>query len=160
MLCNLLLLASLQGPASQPPNRATAQPPDSTTVILLGTGMPVPDPQTQGPATAVTVGSRLFVFDAGPGVDAGPPSPTATINHPADGETRPPSVPFVGVGMDVEDGALTGASLVWTSDVDGMLGTGAMLTATLTPGPNVVTLTATDSMGNTGTDTVTLTITP
>lgn len=98
--------------------------------------------------------------DAGPGVDAGPPSPVATINHPADGETRPPSVPFVGVGVDIEDGALTGASLVWTSDVDGMLGTGAMLTATLTPGTNVVTLTATDSMGNTGTDTVTLTITP
>jgi ribonuclease Z len=41
---------------------------DSTTVILLGTGMPRPDPVASGPATAVTVGSRVFLFDAGPGV--------------------------------------------------------------------------------------------
>ncbi len=46
----------------------SAQAADSTTVILLGTGMPYPDPATQGPATAVTVGNRIFLFDAGPGV--------------------------------------------------------------------------------------------
>ena len=42
--------------------------PDTTSVILLGTGMPVPNHATQGPATAVRLGERLFVFDAGPGV--------------------------------------------------------------------------------------------
>ena len=41
---------------------------DTATVILLGTGMPYPDPSAQGPATAVTVGDRLFLFDAGAGV--------------------------------------------------------------------------------------------
>lgn len=41
---------------------------DTTAVILLGTGMPVPNPAAQGPATAVTVGSRIFLFDAGAGV--------------------------------------------------------------------------------------------
>jgi ribonuclease BN (tRNA processing enzyme) len=41
---------------------------DSTRVVLLGTGMPFPDPTASGPATAVTVGSRIFLFDAGPGV--------------------------------------------------------------------------------------------
>lgn len=41
---------------------------DSTTVILLGTGTPSPNPAAQGPATAVTVGTRIFLFDAGPGV--------------------------------------------------------------------------------------------
>ena len=45
---------------------------DSTTagteVILLGTGTPYPDPAASGPATAVVVGGRLFLFDAGPGV--------------------------------------------------------------------------------------------
>lgn len=45
---------------------ATAAPPDSTTVILLGTGTPRPDPERAGPATAITVGDRLFLFDAGP----------------------------------------------------------------------------------------------
>jgi ribonuclease BN (tRNA processing enzyme) len=41
---------------------------DSTVVITLGTGVPVPDPNASGPATAVVVGSRVFLFDAGPGV--------------------------------------------------------------------------------------------
>ena len=41
---------------------------DTATVILLGTGMPYPDPSAQGPAPAVTVGDRLFLFDAGAGV--------------------------------------------------------------------------------------------
>ena len=40
----------------------------STRVILLGTGTPYPDPAASGPATAVVVGERLFLFDAGPGV--------------------------------------------------------------------------------------------
>lgn len=38
-------------------------------VITLGTGNPVPDPARQGPATAVTVGGRVFLFDAGSGVE-------------------------------------------------------------------------------------------
>lgn len=42
---------------------------DSTVVILLGTGVPVPDPRTAGPSTAILVGKRLFVVDAGSGVE-------------------------------------------------------------------------------------------
>jgi len=42
---------------------------DSTTVILLGTGGPRPNPLASGPATAVQVGSRVFLFDAGPGIE-------------------------------------------------------------------------------------------
>jgi ribonuclease BN (tRNA processing enzyme) len=53
--------------ALAPPARAAAQ--DSSTVILLGTGTPNPDPHAQGPAAAVTVGSRIFLFDAGAGVE-------------------------------------------------------------------------------------------
>ncbi len=49
------------------PVRAAA--PDTSTVILLGTGMPFPDAHAQGPATAVTVGKRIFLFDAGAGVE-------------------------------------------------------------------------------------------
>lgn len=37
-------------------------------VILLGTGYPRPDPQRAGPATAVVVGKKVFVVDAGRGV--------------------------------------------------------------------------------------------
>ena len=39
-----------------------------TQVILLGTGTPYPDPNAAGPATAVVVGKRIFLFDAGVGV--------------------------------------------------------------------------------------------
>jgi ribonuclease Z len=41
---------------------------DSSVVIMLGTGTPVPSPERSGPATAVVVGRRVFLFDAGPGV--------------------------------------------------------------------------------------------
>ena len=37
-------------------------------MVLLGTGIPFPDPAASGPATAVVVGARVFLFDAGPGV--------------------------------------------------------------------------------------------
>ena len=39
-----------------------------TQVVLLGTGTPYPDPQASGPATAVVVGKRVFLFDAGAGL--------------------------------------------------------------------------------------------
>jgi ribonuclease BN (tRNA processing enzyme) len=42
---------------------------DSTLVVLLGTGTPVPDPQSAGPSTAVVVGKRLFIVGAGSGVE-------------------------------------------------------------------------------------------
>ena len=41
---------------------------DSAIVITLGTGTPVPNPERSGPATAVVVGRRVFLFDAGAGV--------------------------------------------------------------------------------------------
>ncbi len=41
---------------------------DTTLVITLGTGTPVPNPDRSGPATAIVVGRRVFLFDAGAGV--------------------------------------------------------------------------------------------
>lgn len=40
----------------------------TTEVILLGTGTPYPDPANSGPATAVVIGGRVLLFDAGSGV--------------------------------------------------------------------------------------------
>jgi ribonuclease BN (tRNA processing enzyme) len=39
-----------------------------TTLVLLGTGTPRPNPEASAPATAVVVGNRTFLFDAGSGV--------------------------------------------------------------------------------------------
>src|SRR5256885_16492149 len=44
-------------------------PSDSTIIITLGTGTPRPLPDVMGPATAVVVGRRVFLFDAGTGVE-------------------------------------------------------------------------------------------
>jgi ribonuclease BN (tRNA processing enzyme) len=48
---------------------AQLAPRDTTAVVLLGTGMPRPNPEASGPATAVVVGDKVFLFDAGPGVE-------------------------------------------------------------------------------------------
>jgi ribonuclease BN (tRNA processing enzyme) len=66
-----LLITLLLGPIAAPEpvtsTRVQASA-DSTTLILLGTGNPYPLPERQGPATAVVVGARVFLFDAGSGV--------------------------------------------------------------------------------------------
>ncbi len=90
-------------------------------------------------------------------------SPTPGIQHPDDLDMRmvDSSIPFDGSGIDPEDGILGDAALVWTSDVQGDLGTGANIMAALsTTGLHVITLTATDSDGNTGTASITVDIIP
>jgi ribonuclease BN (tRNA processing enzyme) len=41
---------------------------DSATVIILGSGTPIPDPLTSGPAVAIVAGGQAYLFDAGAGV--------------------------------------------------------------------------------------------
>ena len=84
--------------------------------------------------------------------------PQVQINHPGDMEERVAGVvfPFIGVANDPEDGALSGASLVWTSSLSGEIGTGTMFDATLPVGTHTVTLTATDKDGNSATDSLVL----
>lgn len=53
-----------QPTSAQPASVATK----GTGIVLLGTGTPLPDPNAFGPATAITVGDRTFLVDAGAGV--------------------------------------------------------------------------------------------
>ena len=55
-----------------------------TKVVLLGTGFPRPDPSAWGPATAVVVGDRVFLVDAGVGVERR----LAAAHLPINGVTR------------------------------------------------------------------------
>lgn len=66
----LFLLIAILWPAFGGPDFefARTSPAAATEVILLGTGTPYPDPSASGPATAVVVAGRVFLFDAGPGV--------------------------------------------------------------------------------------------
>jgi ribonuclease BN (tRNA processing enzyme) len=61
------ICAVVSASAARPAAASVARA-DSTVVILLGTGNPFPDPTEAGPATAIVVGSRVFLFDAGEGV--------------------------------------------------------------------------------------------
>lgn len=98
------------------------------------------------------------------GIDAPPNQPpSATITAPVDGSTvlTGEVISFQGGGTDPEDGSLTGSQLVWTSDLDGQIGTGAGFTrSNLAIGDHSITLTATDSDGATGTASVDLTVQP
>ncbi len=86
--------------------------------------------------------------------------PVVVIDDPDDGDvvSDPASVRLVGRGDDAEDGELGDASLVWSSDRDGDLGHGALLTTGLSVGAHTITLTGTDSDGDVGTDTVSLVV--
>lgn len=78
--------------------------------------------------------------------------PQVTIAAPAEAETFFPAqlVTLQGSAYDAEDGQLDGASLHWSSDRDGDLGTGPVLsTVNLSTGTHVITLSATDSQGQT-----------
>jgi hypothetical protein len=87
-------------------------------------------------------------------------APVATITLPADlsvhatGDT----VNFVGSATDAEDGALSGASLIWMDGAT-QIGTGSTVGTAFAAGDHVITLMATDAAGAVGIDTITITVT-
>ena len=64
----VILCAFLVLPVFSVAAQSVSEPKEKTQIILLGTGTPYPDPNASGPATAVVVGKRFFLFDAGAGV--------------------------------------------------------------------------------------------
>ena len=81
-------------------------------------------------------------------------SPIASISSPAGtfSEEEGENIIFNGTGTDAEDGQLNDGALVWTSSIDGPIGTGpTLITSALTPGDHDITLSATDSNGATRT---------
>jgi ribonuclease BN (tRNA processing enzyme) len=61
LLCERAVVGAAQGAPA-----GAGKPP---VVVMLGTGTPRPTPDVWGPATAVVVGSRVFLVDAGVGVE-------------------------------------------------------------------------------------------
>lgn len=90
-------------------------------------------------------------------------APVAAILSPKNfdkfiiGET----VSFSGVGIDNEDGELTGSSLVWSSGIDSLIGTGnTFFKNDLSENMHVISLVVTDSKGAADTAFVTVEIRP
>ena len=96
------------------------------------------------------------------GAEGGGNAPWTHILTPDDNATLPRAAQQIlhASGWDLEDRALTGLSIVWTSDLDGTIAVGRLAeTADLSVGTHEITVTATDSDGMQSTDTATLTIT-
>jgi extracellular elastinolytic metalloproteinase len=96
-------------------------------------------------------------------VQAAPPpntAPTVTIQAPANGAivVAGTSVTFTGTATDTQDGNISG-SLVWSSNLQGQLGTGASLTtSSLSVGPHAITASVTDSGGLSGSAAIVVTV--
>ncbi len=71
------------------------------------------------------------------------------------------SVAFHGSSWDKENLLLSGANMVWTSSIDGLIGTGRLFTKSdLSVGTHLITLTGTDLDSNSTSKNITITITP
>jgi hypothetical protein len=151
---------------------------EASTDASFATG--VASVQTTGTSTTLTVSDfgdhfvRVRASNADVSFAAASPSsswqlqlandaPQVTLSLPADNSTFLESEPvlFEGSASDTEDGALTGNALRWTSDLDGLIGTGESFNRDfLSVGSHTITLTATDSQGATGSESITLVIDP
>lgn len=68
---------------------------------------------------------------------------------------------YQALALDPEDGRLSHSSVVWTSDIEGRIGAGAVLGERLwEQGVHEITVTVTDSDGNQATDQATVTVVP
>jgi subtilisin-like proprotein convertase family protein len=96
------------------------------------------------------------------GIPAGPvnQAPTVTITAPADSSTftEGESVTFTGTADDPESSNISGV-IVWDSNIDGNIGTGASVTTSaLSAGIQIIKAEATDSDGKSGSDSITVTV--
>jgi hypothetical protein len=122
----------------------------------------VPDPRVTGECSNILVAdglangvslpaysARVLYFAASDGV------PAVTISLPSNWSEFPSGsiVTLLGSAIDAEDGDLS-ESLQWTSNLSGVLGSGRSLGVALPDGSHVITASASDWRGNTGTDAV------
>jgi hypothetical protein len=93
------------------------------------------------------------------GIGPGNTAPGPKITSPTDGASFAQGTPitFIGTATDLEDGDLT-ASLVWTSSLDGQIGTSGSFSALLSAGTHTITATVTDSGGLSGSAAVTINV--
>ena len=100
-------------------------------------------------------GSASITLTISPAATNDPP--TISIDAPADGTAfeEGTSITFEGTASDPEDGSLS-ENIAWSSDLQGNLGTGASVMATLTKGNHVITATISDNEGEMATETINL----
>ncbi len=128
---------------------------NSLAFIITGTGLRDAESFEANAAAAAVL--HLEFADVG-----GNQPPTASITAPADGSgfTVGDNITFTGIGTDPEDGDVT-ASLSWTSNLDGAIGTGGSFsTNALSEGTHTITATAADNGNLMDSDIITVTVLP
>ncbi|MEM4336812.1 MAG: hypothetical protein QXG86_02295, partial [Candidatus Woesearchaeota archaeon] len=106
----------------------------------------------------VTIGEDSVVIS--PSGIAQNTAPQVRIEQPRDNEIVLSNLPtyFWGTAIDKEDGILKGSSLVWSSNIDGIIGYGNFFYTTLSKGSHIITLEATDSKGLSSTYSIHITV--
>jgi len=93
-------------------------------------------------------------------IELPPRPPKASILQPPDNATLqgPGPIRLWGAGLSAQEGALTGEALRWSSDLQGPLGAGQDVLASLAPGQHRIGLQVTDADGRTADVQVSLTV--
>ncbi|HSF14766.1 MAG TPA: Ig-like domain-containing protein, partial [Vicinamibacteria bacterium] len=124
----------------------------SMAILVSGTGKRTAEAYDGVPAAA-----PLLHVDYGPG--SSNQAPMVDITAPNDGATfnQGATISFTGTASDAEDGNLS-ASLSWSSDLDGSLGSGGSVSRTLSVGLHIIRAVVSDSGGLTSSDQITVTV--
>jgi subtilase family protein/Big-like domain-containing protein len=87
--------------------------------------------------------------------------PVVNINSPSNGTpfVEGANISFIGTSTDIEDGDIS-ASIIWSSNIDGTIGTGASLVATLSVGTHIITASSTDSFFGTSSTSSVISVSP
>ena len=120
---------------------------------LSGSGIAY-DASANGDPDGDSNGTSITVFQP-----AANEPPTAAISEPADGATfeSGSTITFSGSASDPEEGDLT-ASLSWSSNIDGPIGTGGSFFTTLSDGGHTITASVADSDGAEDSATISITV--
>lgn len=86
-------------------------------------------------------------------------APSVTVDQPEDSAAfdSNETILLSATATDAEDGTIS-ENIIWSSDLDGSLGTGAALSTTLSVGVHILTASITDSGGSSANDSVTVTV--
>lgn len=100
--------------------------------------------------------TESFAVPAACSVSGGTP-PVVAITAPADGSSHTAGTPIAFTGTATDSTGDVSSGLTWTSSLDGVLGTGASISASLTAGTHTVTASASNADG-TGSASIDITV--
>jgi subtilisin family serine protease len=109
------------------------------------------DTKPEGLIDVAGIGSTTTSSNTPPTVSISSPTPNSSFDSAS-------PITFSGAASDQKDGNLT-SSIIWSSSINGQIGTGGTISATLSVGTHTITAKVTDSSGSIGVAAVTVIVT-